>query len=214
MARYMKGALGAFSGKLGNVVGANWRHIDYLRSLPRPSKKPATELQLAQQAKFRLAVSFLSTIKDVVNLGFGDESLGKSTGYNEALKLMLHNAIVGSYPEYEIDYEKVVISKGSLAALMSLTFSEASPMDLEYRWEFEPNRFNSFADDEVVILLYNKTKNLFSIYENAQRDDLAFQVTMPNSFEGDEIVSWVFLVKNDGKAISPSQFAGELIVVG
>jgi hypothetical protein len=67
MARYIKGALGAFSGKLGNVVGCCWRHIDYLRSLPKPSKKPATPLQLAQRSKFALAASFLSTI--TVRLG-------------------------------------------------------------------------------------------------------------------------------------------------
>lgn len=214
MARYTKGALGAFSGKLGNVVGANWRQIDYLRSLPRPSKKPASLLQLAQRAKFGMVTSFLSTIKDVLNIGFGDSKRGRSTGFNEAVKILLNEGVVGQYPDFEIDYEKVTLSKGNLAPLVALEFTEESPMNIELSWESITNNFNSFEDDDVVILIYNKTKKLFSIYEDVQRRDQSFSTAMPNSFEGDELVSWVFLVNRDGDTTSPSQYAGEVILTG
>jgi hypothetical protein len=214
MARYTKGALGAFSGKLGNVVGANWRHIDYLRSLPRPSKKPASLLQLAQRAKFGMVVSFLATIKDVLNIGFGDAKRGRSTGFNQAVKIALQEAVMGDYPDFEIDYGNVTLSVGSLAGLVSLEFVEESPMNIELTWEAITNSFNSFEDDDVVILFYNKTKKLFSIYEDSQRRDQSFSTAMPNSFEGDELVSWVFLVNRDGETTSPSQFAGELVLEG
>ncbi len=39
MGSYSKGANGTFSGKVGSVVGTSWRSIDYLRSLPKKSKK-------------------------------------------------------------------------------------------------------------------------------------------------------------------------------
>lgn len=214
MARYAKGALGAFSGKLGNVVGSNWRSIDYLRSLPRPSKKPASPLQLAQRLKFAIAVGFLQPIKDVLNVGFGDNKRGRSTGYNEAVKIMLKEAVIGQYPDFEIDYENLTLSKGSLAALISLDFVEESPMNIAITWEYFANSFNSYEDDDVVILIYNKTKKLFSIYEDVQRSDMAFNVAMPNSFDGDELVSWVFLVNRDGETTSPSQFAGEVTLNG
>lgn len=214
MARYTKGALGAFSGKLGNVVGSNWRQIDYLRSLPRPSKKPASPLQMAQRAKFALVTSFLSTIRDVLNVGFGDTKRGRSTGYNEAMKVMLTQGISGEYPDFEIDYEKVILSKGGLAPVPSMEFMEDGPLSIEFSWESVVNGKNSFEDDDVVILLYNKTKNLFSIYEEVQRKDETFSAVMPNSFEGDELVSWVFLVKRDGNTTSPSQYVGEVILMG
>lgn len=214
MARYTKGALGAFSGKLGNVVGSNWRQIDYLRSLPRPSKKPASLLQMAQRAKFALATSFLSTIRDVLNVGFGDIRRGRSTGYNEATKVMLKSGISGDYPDFEIDYAKVVLSNGSLAQLPSIEFMENGPLSIEFNWESIVNERNSFEDDDVVILLYNKTKNLFSVYEEAKRRDMAFSISMPGSFEGDELVSWVFLVKRDGNTTSSSQYIGEVVLMG
>jgi hypothetical protein len=214
MARYTKGALGAFSGKLGNVVGSNWRSIDYLRSLPRPSKKPASPLQLAQRLRFAIAVGFLQPIKDVLNVGFGDNKRGRSTGYNEAVKIMLKEAVIGQYPDFEIDYENLTLSKGNLAALISLDMVEESPMNIAITWEYFANSFNSFEDDDVVILIYNKTKKLFSIYEDVQRRDQSFSMAMPNSFEGDELVSWVFLVNRDGNTTSPSQYAGEVILTG
>lgn len=212
MARYTKGALGAFSGKLGNVVGSNWREIDYLRSLPRPSKKPASPLQLAQRAKFALTISFLSTIKDVLNIGFGDKKLGKSSGYNQAVKSMLHDGIIGTYPDYEIDFEKVIMSKGSLSGLFGLSIVEGNPMELELSWVLYENQYSAFGDDDVVIVLYNETKKLFTIYEESKREDMAFNILMPEVFAGDEIFAWVFLVNRDGETNSNSQFAGSVIL--
>lgn len=34
MGTIKQGILGGFSGKVGNVVGASWKGIDYIRSLP------------------------------------------------------------------------------------------------------------------------------------------------------------------------------------
>lgn len=60
MVRFLKGITGAYSGKVGSVIGSNWRNVDYVRSLSKRSNKPASEDQLAQRAHFALAVSFLS----------------------------------------------------------------------------------------------------------------------------------------------------------
>lgn len=214
MARYTKGALGAFSGKLGNVVGSNWRSIDYLRSLPRASKKPATLLQLAQRLKFGMAVSFLQPIKDVLNIGFSDATLGKSTGYNEAVKSMLTNAIVGEYPDFEIDFGGIELSKGSLAGLINLAVEEVEPNTLSVSWVSMINRFNSFADDDVLVLLYNKTKKLFTIYEDVTRGEEEIRIDFPDVFGGDELVCWTFLVKRDGDTTSSSQYVGTIVLEG
>ncbi|MBB6239500.1 hypothetical protein HDC90_004153 [Pedobacter sp. AK013] len=79
MATYSKGANGAFSGKVGSVIGSNWRSIDYLKGLPKKSSKPSTEPQLAQRSKFALAPLYLSPIKDILNIGFKDKQLNKLT---------------------------------------------------------------------------------------------------------------------------------------
>ncbi|HAP96614.1 DUF6266 family protein, partial [Epilithonimonas hominis] len=78
MATLSKGILGGFSGKVGPVVGANWRGMDVIRSRPKSSKRNPTEKQLEQQLKFKLAISFLQPIKSIQSLYFGMGSGVKS----------------------------------------------------------------------------------------------------------------------------------------
>ena len=65
MANISKGILGGFSGKGGTIVGANYRGKDIIRSVPKKSGRKPTELQLLQQKKFRLVVSFLQPLKPI-----------------------------------------------------------------------------------------------------------------------------------------------------
>ena len=113
MAIYVKGALGSFSGKVGNVVGSSWRAIDYIKSLPKPSKKPATAKQIEHRAKFALAVDFLSPLRSFITMGYNDEQQQKMTAFNRATSQLIQK-IEGTYPDLSIPYSEVQLSKGSL----------------------------------------------------------------------------------------------------
>jgi len=60
MAEIKQGILGGVSGKVGTVVGANWKGKNIIRSKSRKTSKKPTVLQLNQRAKFKWA-SFLTT---------------------------------------------------------------------------------------------------------------------------------------------------------
>lgn len=212
MATFLKGIHGAYSGKVGNVVGSRWRQVDYVRSLGRPSNKPASEAQLTQRARFAMAVAFLSPIKDLLNLGFSDKDREAATGYNVALSHLLRSGMIGEYPKVEIDYPSVQISRGSLAAPMGLTFSEQGPGQAVINWEPLTNTFNAFADDSVIVLVYNIDKAFFSIYENATREDGTLSIEVPTAFSGDVLEAWVFMGHRDGLRTSNSQYAGQITV--
>ncbi|MPM74213.1 hypothetical protein SDC9_121198 [bioreactor metagenome] len=70
MGRIKKGALGGFSGKVGNVVGASWKGIDYIRSWPAKVNDPKTKEQLKQRGRFSITLDFLRTITPVLRIGF------------------------------------------------------------------------------------------------------------------------------------------------
>lgn len=212
MAKFLKGIHGAYSGKVGNVVGSNWRQVDYVRSLPKPNKKPATPDQLAQRARFGLAVSFLSPINDLLKLGFSDKQQGKSTGYNRALQHLINHGIRGDHPEYEIDYEGVVIARGGLSNLMGVAWEETAPKSIEVSWLPELNKFNAFSDDSVILLFYNVERSFFSILEDGTRADGSLAFTLPDVYEGDRIVGWVFTGHRDGVKTSSSFYLGEITI--
>ncbi len=212
MAIFKKGINGAFSGTIGSTVGASWRHINYMRSLPKPSKKPATPQQLAQRAKFALAVNFLRSIKPLLNLGFSDKQQGKQTGYNRALQAMIKQAIAGEYPDFTIDYAEVVLAQGGLGIPTSAMLQQTSPAEVTLSWEALTNKYTSFADDELVAVIYNVSKRFMNVYDGAERSAESLDIAMPASFIGDELVAWAFMVNRDGEKTSDSVFAGTVVL--
>jgi hypothetical protein len=209
MGTYSKGANGTFSGKVGSIVGSNWRNVNYLRSLPKKSKKAPSELQLAQQAKFALAAAQLSPIKDVLNLGFGDKKLNQLTGYNVAVKHFLTEAVIGDYPSYEVDYANLRLSKGNLH---SVTPNMSQELDqLAFSWLSATNTFNAFADDKLVFVLYNETKKAYYINDAFERGQEQANIPVLG-LEGDQLQVWVFCVKRDSLSVSNNHYIGSIII--
>ncbi|MBB6237535.1 hypothetical protein HDC90_002157 [Pedobacter sp. AK013] len=211
MATYSKGANGAFSGKVGSVIGSNWRSIDYLKGLPKKSSKPSTEPQLAQRSKFALAPLYLSPIKDILNIGFKDKQLNKLTGYNAAVKIFLNQAISGDYPDFVIDFSQVLLSKGSLSVFHGLNAS-LQGADIVLNWQGVLNRYNAFTDDLLTVVLFNDTKKMYLIYEEAQRGALTYTAVIGPGFTGDVFHGWAFAVKRDATSVSGSQYLGSFTI--
>ena len=68
MGTFQKGILGGFSGKVGTVIGGNWKGIDYMRSKGSNGNKNPTLPQVSQQFKFALCIRFLQTMSGLVRL--------------------------------------------------------------------------------------------------------------------------------------------------
>jgi len=221
MAVFKKGINGAFSGTIGSTVGASWREINYMRSLPKPSKKPATPLQLAQRAKFALAVAFLQPMKWVLNIGFNDKKRGRSTGYNRGLQLFISEAITGMYPDFEIDFPAISISKGSMDKLVGVSAVSEAPNTLSLAWTDhsgepveEGEEVGAYADDQVFVLLYNVTEQLFTTNRAARRQEEGLELELPAVFAGHEFHVWAFARQRDGGRCSSSQYAGTVVLAG
>ena len=111
MGTYKKGVLGPFSGKIGTVIGSTWNGIEYMRSLPKASTKAASDLQLINRAKFGLVNGFLGPIIALLVMGYKSIAVGK-TGFNMAASHLISEGITGVYPDFAINYAKVVFSRG------------------------------------------------------------------------------------------------------
>jgi len=212
MGRYNKGVHGAFSGKVGSVVGSSWRSINYLRSLPKISKKGASEAQIAHRTKFAISSQYLRPIKDILNIGFSDQQQAKSSGYNMAVRAFFNNAIVGDYPDFDVDFTKLELSRGSLTPLPGLGYAETNPGELTFTWQTDTNRYNAFADDAAMLVIYNQSKRMYMIYDEAARADGAFVAEISINYSGDVLHAWGFALHRDGKLASSSQYLGTLTV--
>lgn len=213
MATFNKGILGGFSGKVGTVVGANWRGKDVMRSLPKPSQKEPTEKQLLQQAKFKLAVAFLQPLKTIQSQYFGSGS-GVKSRVNMATSYTINEAmqVVAGIPE--LVYNKVLITKGELTGFQNAVLSTQPGGFLELEWEDNSTQGNASATDEVSLVSYCKDLNDFQIFESiVMRSDLIAGVNLPSFCIGKAVEVWAFLNTEKRTFASNSFYLGEHTVL-
>ena len=105
MGKISQGILGGFSGKVGSVVGANWKGINYMRSKAVSVANPRTEGQVKQRTKFSVTLNFLQPITDFLRVGYKMYAI-KKTAFNAAMSYFINNAITGESPDFSIDPSK------------------------------------------------------------------------------------------------------------
>ncbi|MCX2477992.1 DUF6266 family protein [Pedobacter sp. MC2016-15] len=209
MATILKGFLDNFRGLLGNAVGAKWRTLNVIKGRPSKSSKPATEAQLAQQMKFSLATELVSTFSAQIKVGYQSYSKTTTTPTNAAVKQILSNAIIGIYPDIKIDYPKVQLSKGSLLGVDDIkTVWNEEDVTLTWRKnDFEsPSRNDS---DKIIMMFYDPLIKQFLLHLGARRGELTTKTTMPYTMRNHPIHAYMFLVSEDGKNVSNSEYIGE-----
>ena len=113
MGKFYNGVNGPFTGKVGTAVGTQWKGIPVLRSRPQKRKKPFSEAELRQQAKFKLMSRFLKMATPMLDITFRQAAVQMS-GFNKAFSYNVKNAITGEYPDLKIDFPMVRVGQGDL----------------------------------------------------------------------------------------------------
>ena len=213
MAIITQGILGPVSGRVGNLIFyicSNGKN--YVRSRPRKSTKAPSLAQESQRSKFKFAIQFLKKIKDLIPIGFSEEK--RMTPRNIATKELLTKGITGKYPNWQIDYPNLVLSKGTTPMLpaLEMVFEKRNEVRLVWaRTQFAA--FDSVDNDLVRVILYNATEGFFEVNEQAFRCDHHCYVQLPNWIKGDEVHVYVMVHSLKGTP-SNSQYVGELTVGG
>ncbi|MBB5439938.1 hypothetical protein HDC92_003634 [Pedobacter sp. AK017] len=211
MGRIKKGILGGFSGKVGAVVGASWRGIDYMRGLPETSNKPATTAQLAQQNKMALFRGFLLGLDDIITRCF--QNIEKYTPMNDALSYNMKNAIAGVYPDQSIAFDQLLFSKGELLGSWLPNAVSTTSNAIDFSWEngnFTPMRS---AADQVTVVVYDPVTQQFCKLENAAlRSEKAARLVLPADFKGHEVHCYISFYSESRKIAATSEYLGLVAV--
>lgn len=208
MGKISKGILGGFSGKVGNVVGGNWKGIDYMRIKPSTVANPQSKGQVDQRSRFSIALQFLQPMKEFIKVGFKNYAI-KMTAFNSAMSYNVQNAVIGDYPEFEIDYASALLSRGGLAQALNANANAPAAGQVQFTWDDNSDYGNANATDKVMVLAYNPAKNE-AIYLTgaALRNSGEQTLTVPNYFSGDVVLTYIAFISEDGKNVSNSTFVG------
>ena len=153
MAKLNSGINGPFRGKVGTVVGVEWKGGYYVRSTPakRTSKRKVDEK--ANQSRFSMVHQWLQPLLDFVRVGFKGYS-EKSEGFNAAKSYVLRNAIKNEKGVFSIDPSLVQLSYGKLPLPSHISVTPQPDKTLLFEWDPSNNGGDRF--DQLMFVLYNK----------------------------------------------------------
>ena len=196
MAKYYSSTFGTISGKHGNAVAvARKDGTTYIRMYAKPSN-PRTEKQQAHRAKFALSSRALVPFNPIFK-----QTIGITNGISTARSYTFKNAIVGEYPNFAINYEKLMFSFGPLEKLHNSS-AKCSDGVVTINWDFD-KMYNCYGDDIVNLVVFNKDTNQSIHLEGiACRSDRVVKVDVYDSWADSDIYLWAYLTRGDKKSDS------------
>ena len=212
MGTYNKGILGAFSGKVGPVVGASWRGKDVLRSLPRKGNRVATETQLLQREKFTMVTEFLTPLNSVVGRYFGNNT-GDKTRRNQAMSYLLKEAVTYVAPDLVWEFNKVLISRGDLLGLNTANASAGTGSSVDITWTDNSGQGDAETTDKLVVVLYEETtKTTVHSLNAGLRNQETANVVVPAFLTGLTVQVWATFASSNDKLYATSQYLGTVVI--
>lgn len=211
MASFQKGILGGFSGKVGTVIGGNWKGIDYMRSKGGNKNKNPTQPQLSQQLKFGLCIRFLQTMSGLVEVGFKTFAVQK-TGINSALSYLLQNAVAGAYPTFNIVYSDVLVSRGDLPNVLGPAVVSGAASVVTFSWTDNSGVGSTKPTDKAILAAFCPAFNQ-CIYTTGSADRSALTDSIDlSTFAGQLIETYIGFISADGKSVATSIYTGQVTV--
>lgn len=211
MGKIDSGILGGFIGKVGTVVGGKWKGIEYMRHKGPSKRKNNSPAQLVQQAKFALATDTVSNMGDLFKITYKNYEQ-QMTARNKALAGIVTEAITGTYPDFLIDYPKVLISRGTLRNETLPTATMAAGV-VTWQWNYNGSQTGANSKDRSIVVAYCPffKHYLYVVYGPSRESNTATLDVTP--FMGQTVHTWLSFITEDGSRISNSLYTGTLVVV-
>lgn len=212
MATYKNGITGAFSGKVGAVVGVYYRGIAVMRTAPKKRTKPATVAQLLQQAKMSKVMQLLNPIKELIAIYFGT-SVDTRSQNNLAVSYYLTEVVHYQGDDLVVLYERMMFAQGVLQFLRNLECVLISGTTLEFSWTDNSIQGGTKSTDQLIVVIFNPEKEAYAYYNQVgtRVDELA-SVVVPSQFLGDDVHVYAFMAAVNGKSNSSSWYLGRFLV--
>lgn len=201
---------GAFRGRVGNLVGSNWKGTSVLRARPAQVRNPNTEKQQTQRLKFKLMSRFLREVQPFIDVGFANQATGKST-HNAAMSANMVDGFSGSFPDIVVSYPDLRLSAGPIRNVNDLSLSNSESGIISLEWVNNGGRPRSNNNDLSFAVVYNPAleEAIFEM-EGPERAAEQLSFTLPDDYMGQELHVWLSFRDAKGSYVSDSRYAGSV----
>lgn len=205
MAEFLSTTFGKISGKHGTAVAAVVNGKSVIKVFNPPSN-PNSPAQQTQRLKFGLVMTTLNLLRSLIYIGFGSKA-----GFYGAVSYALRNAVEGVYPNFSINYGKMLVSSGSLPQSPEVTVTVVAGVGVDISWDTAT--WNTGSSDDSVYIGFLNPDMLMPYFDEAKgtRKDGKLTVTLPEVWKGATVHGWLFFVSPDGQLSSVSQYLGAIV---
>jgi hypothetical protein len=208
MAIARNGLQGTHTGKIGNTVYYMLNGKNVAREIGITLKEP-TEAKLKSQLATKICSQFLSQLKVFINLGFSIEKQGTDkNAFNLAQQYNRNKIIKGDYPDLEIAYDQVILSKGNLKAAQDWSVTQI-PGGLKYSWATHLQMPWPESTDQVMMLAYFPAENeaVYTLFGSSRLSGTAY-LEIPESLQGKYMETYMSFVAADRSQLADSTYTG------
>ncbi|WP_158800195.1 DUF6266 family protein [Pedobacter sp. L105] len=208
-----KNSFDGFMGKRGNVITYLRLGIPTSRSAATKISKKATQNQKMARHPTQLVNDFIASAKQFIYLGFQSEAnLAHKTSHDLVNSYTRLHAIKGNYPDMEIDYTKVLFTRGKMPATPNVQ-AKLNDDGLVFTWDTSLIRGQFHANDQVMLLAYfPDTKSSEYVLFGGTRASGTAQLSLLANETATVMETYISFISADHKNISNSMYTGQLIL--
>jgi hypothetical protein len=202
MATLPNGFNGGMRGRIGNIVyyTNKWGNT-VARTIGVKTGSKGGEF--ANQTATALITYLLKPVKPFIRIGFQNIPPFKEWNYhNYASSVNKLNAIKGTYPDQEVDYEKVMFAKGEM------------PLPANAQAALKDNEIvaGNYSRDQVMVLAFfpQRMKAMF-LTSGARRVEEREVLALPRFTSSMVIETYLAFISDDRILVSDSVYTGQLV---
>lgn len=188
------------------------RDIGFLKFLDQGTYSSTSTLQLPQREKLRKIIDFFDILFYLIDTVYQLLKKRRANAGRAAIE-NLANALTGKFPDVSIDFSKVNILAGNLAAPCGAMYQNYGSSKLSFSWSACTQR-NSNQSDELMAMIYCPDRHEFWSEQNLgiTRADGFCTVDAPQEFEGHEVHVWLAYRSADLRSNSNSFYMGNVLI--
>lgn len=199
-----------FTGRVGDTVTYYLGDL-LVKRLIGESNQPNSASQQAFYKLSREVNSVLQPVKDFISLGYALDVKGtRRNTMNSAYANIFKNAIKGKSPDREIDFTKVLFSKGAMEQAPELAV-KAIEGGLEFSWSKDVTTEMRW-DDTVMLMAFIPSLNIAQYLLGGARREAGKDVLPIVEIQNDTLIhTYITFVSANRKNITNSVYTGAIV---
>src|SRR5690606_7746425 len=156
MATLKNALLSGITGQIGNMVIYKVNGKTIIRRKPeRKHPYKPSKLQRFNQLAFKEVQQFLLPLKDLLDFGFGEYTVGMKKGIHLAMSLAMKHAVSGDEDKVVLHKTDVKVSNGDLPLPLDIRLVREGDNRLRIDWDSAGSMGNARVTDQTWVVLYH-----------------------------------------------------------